>query len=150
MAKGFEIKGMRELEQTMKKLEMVPQKVVTRAAKAGTSIALKAARALAPVDSGELRDGIIMKKERRAKPAKAVYDVMMDPAKNDIFAKIHADGETRSYYPASQEYGFMTADGGFVPGHHFLRNSLTENKESIEQKIVEVAGKEVDKVLKGG
>lgn len=148
MAKGSKIEGMKELERSLKKLGKVPAAVVTPAARAGAQIALRAAKRNAPVDSGELRDGIIMKAERRVKAGKRMYDVMMDPAKNDIFVKTTVSGH-RYYYPASQEYGFVTVDGGYVPGYHFLRRAITENARAIESKIVSVAGKAVDKALKG-
>ncbi|WEK53322.1 MAG: HK97 gp10 family phage protein [Candidatus Cohnella colombiensis] len=150
MAKRSEIVGMEDLLNMVKKLEKVPQRVVNKAARAGASIARKAAKNNAPEgETGELKKGIIMRKERRVKAGKAVFDIMMDPAKSDIFAKIGKNGQ-RAYYPASQEYGFMTVDGGFVPGYHFLRNSLQDNATDIEKKVVEVAGKEIDKVMKGG
>lgn len=142
------IEGLKELERAMNKLGKVPQTVATKSARAGASIALKAARSEAPVDTGALKGGIILKGERKVKPGKKVYDVMMDPKKNEVFVKMSKDGK-RSYYPASQEYGFMTADGGYVPGYHFLRKSITENARSIESKIVEVAGKAIDKALEG-
>lgn len=147
MAKKFKIEGMKELEKMMKQLSKVPQTVVTSAARAGGAIALKAAKANAPVDEGELRAGIILKKERRTKLGKAVYDVMMDPAKNDIFVKTTANG-TRYYYPASMEYGFITVDGSYVPGYRFLRRAITDNVVAIERKVIEVAGKKIDKALK--
>ncbi|GJM84318.1 hypothetical protein HMSSN139_68140 [Paenibacillus sp. HMSSN-139] len=141
-----DIIGMKELERSFKRLGKVPQTVATKSAKAGATIALKAARDNAPVDTGQLKAGIILKGERRVKVGKKMYDVMIDPAKNDVFAKISKDGK-RAYYPASQEYGFMTADGGYVPGYHYLRKSITENARAIESKIVEVAGKAIDKAL---
>lgn len=146
MAPRSDIQGMKELEKAIKQMGKVPQKVATKAARAGASIALKAAKNNAPVDSGELKRGIILKGERRVKIGKKMYDVMMDPAKNDIFVKMSAEGK-RSYYPASQEYGYMTADGGYVPGFRYLRKSITENSRAIESKIVEVAAKEIDKAM---
>jgi len=149
MARKSEIVGMKELERAFRELGKVPQSAATKSARAGAMIALRAAKARAPVDTGELRDGIILKGERTTTKGKKVYDVMMDPAKNDIFVKMTKDGK-RYYYPASQEYGFLTRDGGYVPGYHFLRGAIDENKETIEQKILEVAGKEVDKALRKG
>ncbi|MDN4069938.1 HK97 gp10 family phage protein [Paenibacillus vini] len=147
MARDVEIKGMKELERLIQLMGKVPQSVATKSAKAGATIALKAARRSAPEDKGDLKGGIILKPERRVVVGKKVYDVMMDPTKNDVFVKTSKEGK-RSYYPASQEYGFMTANGGFVPGFHFLRNSITENSRAIEEKIVQVAGLTIDKVMK--
>lgn len=148
MAKKPGIDGMADLERAFKRLGKVPQTAATKSARAGASIAHKAAKVNAPVDEGNLKQGIIMKRERRTKQGKAVFDVMMDPAKNDVFVKISKEGK-RSYYPASQEYGFLTVDGRYVPGYRFLRNSITENAAAIERKIVETAGKDVDKAMRG-
>lgn len=143
-----EIQGMKELERMFKQLEKVPQTVATKSARAGATIALRAARAKAPVDTGNLKSGIILKRERRVKVGKAVYDVMMDPAKNDIFVKTTKDGK-RYYYPASQEYGFIAPDGSYIPGFRFMRNSLEDNARQIEQKVIDTAKKSVEKILRG-
>jgi HK97 gp10 family phage protein len=147
MAKS-DILGMKELERSFNELGKVPQASVTKSARAGATIARKAAKSNAPVDEGNLKRGIIMKKERRSVPGKAVFDVMMDPAMNDEFVKMSKDGE-RSYYPASQEYGFLTVDGGYVPGYRFLKRSVTENESAIEKKMVDVVSKDIDKALRG-
>lgn len=149
MAPKSGIVGMKELERSIKQLGRVPQTVATKSARAGATIALRAAKKNAPEDEGNLKRGIILKAERRVKIGKKMYDVMLDPGKNEHFVKVSADGK-RSYYPASQEYGFMTADGGYVPGYQYLRKSITENAREIENKIVEVAGKAIDKALSKG
>jgi hypothetical protein len=141
-----EIEGMRELERSIRRLGRVPQAIATKAARAGAVIAFRAAKNNAPVDTGNLKGGIILKGERRVKVGKKVYDIMMDPAKNNVFVKTSAEGK-RSYYPASQEYGYMTADGGYIPGFQYLRKAITENARSIERKVVEAATKAVDKAL---
>lgn len=140
-----EIEGMKELEKTIRRLGKIPQKCVSPAAKKGARIALKAAREKAPWQTGELSNGIILKGERIKKRGKKVYDVMMDPAKNDIFVKVTKDGK-RYYYPASQEYGFITRDGGYVPGAHFLRRSIDDNKSEIERVMVQELAKQIDKL----
>jgi HK97 gp10 family phage protein len=141
----FEVEGLKELERTIRQLGKLPQKCVTPAAKKGARIALKAARAKAPWETGELSNGIVLKGERARKKGKKVYQVTMDPAKNDIFVKTTADG-TRYYYPASQEYGFITKDGGYVPGLHYLRNSIDDNKAEIERVTVQELAKQIDKL----
>lgn len=148
MAGSSRIDGMRELLSLFRQLEKVPQTVATKSARAGATVALRAARRKAPVDTGELKDGIILKRERRTKKGKAVYDVMMDPGKNNIFVKESLDGK-RSYYPASMEYGFLTVDGGYIPGYHFLRDALTENARNVEKKVLDTAKTSVEKILRG-
>jgi len=149
MARKSDILGMDELERTFQRLGKVPQTVATKSARAGATIAHKAAKTNAPEDTGQLKSGIILKRERRTKPGKAVYDVEMDPAMNDVFVKISKDGK-RSYYPASQEYGFLTVNGGYVPGYHFLRRAITDNAAEIERKIMDVTAQEVEKALRKG
>jgi len=141
----FKIEGMKELERTIRELGKLPQKCVTPAARKGASIALKSARAKAPWDTGELSNGIILKGEKLRKRGKKVYQVVIDPAKNDIFVKYTKDGK-RYYYPASQEYGFITRDGGYVPGYHYLRDALVDNKRLIERTVVDELAKRIDKL----
>lgn len=141
----FKIEGMEELEKTIRKLGKLPQKCVTKAAKKGAQIALKAAKQKAPFLTGALEEGIILKGEKTRRKGKKVYQVTMNPAMNDVFVKTTKDGK-RYYYPASQEYGFITKNGGYVPGYHFLRDSLVDNKERIEKTVVDVLAKEIDKL----
>lgn len=143
-----DIQGMKELERMFKQLERVPQTVATQSARAGATVALRAARANSPIDTGELKKGIILKRERRVKVGKAVYDVMMDPSKNDMFVKTSKEGK-RAYYPASMEYGFLTVDGGYIPGYRFMRNALEDNVQKIEQRVIDTAKKSVEKILRG-
>jgi len=141
----YEIEGMKELEKTIRKLGKLPQKCVTKAAKKGAQIALKAAKQKAPFLTGALEEGIILKGEKTRRKGKKVYQVTMNPAMNDVFVKTTKDGK-RYYYPASQEYGFITKNGGYVPGYHYLRDSLVDNKERIEKTVVDVLAKEIDKL----
>ena len=141
----FKIEGMEELEKTIRKLGKLPQKCVTKAAKKGAQIALKAAKQKAPFLTGALEEGIILKGEKTRRKGKKVYQVTMNPAMNDVFVKTTKDGK-RYYYPASMEYGFITRDGGYSPGFHYLRDSLVDNKERIEKTVVDVLAKEIDKL----
>lgn len=151
MARNNEIEGMKELEKTIKQLGELPQKVVTKAARQGANIALKSARADAPIYSGDLKRGLKLVGERPSIKGKKVYQVSFDKRMNDIFTG-HPDdyeyeeGENRYYYPASQEYGFLDRGGGYVPGFHYLKSSIEDNKRQIEKKTVEVMTKEIDKL----
>lgn len=147
MARQGDIQGLRELERLMRTLGQVPQKVANKAARVGAAIPRKAAKVNAPVDTGDLRKGIIMKAERKVKPGKKVYGIMVDPKKNDIFVKLSKTNK-RSYYPASQEYGWTTR-GHYTPGYRYLRHAIEHNDDKIEKAIIETAGKEIDKILRG-
>jgi len=71
----------------------------------------------------------------------------MDSSMNDIFVKISKDGK-RSYYPAAQEYGYITRDGGYMPGAYFMRDALQQNQSKIEKTIIDSMLKSIDKALR--
>lgn len=148
MAK-FKIEGMKELERSFKKLGKVPQKCVTPAAKKGMNIALKSAKKNAPEDTGELKKGMKLIGEKSKIKGKKVYQVVFDRAKNDIFQKKNKEGKVIGYYPASQEYGFFTKNGRYIPGFHFMKRAMEDNSEAITKKIVTEVGKNIDKALGG-
>ncbi len=68
---------------------------------------------------------------------------------NDVFVKTSKDGK-RSYYPASQEYGFLSKGGRYIPGYRFLRRAIDDNDQQIEQVTIESAGKAIDKIMTKG
>jgi HK97 gp10 family phage protein len=147
MARRGDIVGLQRLIRDMQRIGQVPQKVANKAARAGAAIGRKAAKTNAPIDEGDLKKGVIMKAERKVKPGKKVYGIMIDPKKNDIFVKLSKTNK-RSYYPASQEYGWTT-NGHYTPGYRYLRHAIEENVDSIEKTVIETAGKEIDKILRG-
>jgi len=148
MARRSGLDGFDDVARAFTALGKVPQSSATKAARAGASIARKAVKAGAPVDEGDLKNAIIMQQERRKKPGKAVFDVLVDPAKNAHFVKISKDGQ-RSYYPASQEYGFLTVDGEYVPGYRYFKKGVEDNADKIERKMLEVTSADIDRAMKG-
>ncbi len=145
MAKKSEIEGLKELERTIKKLGQLPQKCVTKAARQGANVALRTARLNAPIDSGDLRKGIVLKGEKSRIRGRKVFQVTFDSKMNDVFVKESNDGK-RAYYPASQEFGFITKSGRYVPGYRFMRHSIEGNEKAIEKRTIEVLSKEIDKL----
>lgn len=144
MSLKFKIEGMKELQKSMKKLGSVPQKHVTSSARKGMNIVLKDAKANAPYDTGDLKKGMILKGEKSRYKGKKVYKVIFDPKMNDVFQKKNASGEVTGYYPFSQEYGFFTKNGRYIPGFRFVRDSLTDNVGKIEKVIVSEMKKKID------
>lgn len=145
---NFKIEGMEELQALIKELGNVPQKAVTPSAKKGMNVAFKAAKALAPVDEGELKGGLKIIGERSRIKGKKVYQVVFDRAKNDTFVKV-SEGGKRAYYPASQEHGFFARNGRFIPGYHFLEKALTNNAHKLKQTIMDEMYKRIEKAMKG-
>lgn len=141
---NMNLQGMQELERTIRRLGILPQKVVTKSAKKGATVILRAAKIMAPKDSGELRRGIIVKGEKTRKKGKKVYQVVMDAAKNDVFVKMTKTGK-RYYYPASMEYGFKHYYDK-IPGHRFLKKACDNNLDAIYAKIMESMLAEINKL----
>ncbi|MGL5150314.1 MAG: hypothetical protein ACRC7N_07070 [Clostridium sp.] len=142
---NFKIEGINEVEKTIRRMGNLPQKCVTTAAKRGAIIARNFAKKKAPYETGALESGIILKGEKTRTKGKKVYQVVMDASKNDIFVKTSKSGK-RAYYPASQEYGFRTKNGGYVPGFHYLKRSLEDNYRPIQVKMVKVLSDQIDKL----
>lgn len=101
--------------------------------------------ARAPHKENKLRQGIIVTPERSYTLGKIVFQIAMDPAKNDIFVK-YSKAEKRYYYPASQEYGFKLRNGGRQPGLYFVKTTAV----TAEPQVIETVNDITDKVLQGG
>ncbi|GEM_PF-820348 len=172
MAKAkFEIEGMKELEKSLKKLGDVPQKHVSSSAKKAMNIVKKKAKADAPEDTGDLKKGIILVGEKSKVKSKKVYRVVFDRAMNDVFQhktksngyryvtnakgkevkrKVKS-GDVTGYYPVSQEYGYFSKSGRYIPGFAFTRNALEAEAPTVEKTIVSEMKKKIDQeITKGG
>lgn len=137
------VTGIDEVNRMFRQVDKVGQKIVTASAKAGSNIALKQARKDAPVDKGNLKRGVKKKAEKRIR-GKKVYDIKFV----GDFVKISKNGN-RSFYPISQEYGWITQKGNkFVPKHAgFLRNALKDNRIIIREKMTEVMAQGLREVI---
>lgn len=155
------IEGMKELEATIKTLEKLPQKCVNVAVRKAIVYPKNYSKQGGWLDqTGNLRRGIISKAEKKVLNGKKVYDVMMNPKMNAIFQKKTVTGRILKrvkgnrfkssygnyYYPSSQEFGFRTKNGGYVPGFHFLRDGLINKKGEFERVVIKVMSDEIDKL----
>lgn len=154
----FKVEGMQELQRSLEKLGKVPQKHVTASVRKGMNVVLKAAKSSAPVDTGALKKGIILKGEKAAVKGKKVYRVVFDPAMNDVFRKPiqnpgsrGGSGRNTAYYPISQEYGYFAGDGKYIPGYHFIHKALNSKKSQMAKTIVDDMKKKIDaEIAKAG
>lgn len=135
----MDTRDIRDLELAAKAIGGVTKKQLTPAVRKAMKPVLQAAREGAPVDTGALRKGIILKSEKNKPQLKKVFQVTMDKKKNDIFVKgLDESGEgKRAYYPASQEYGFLKKSGGRVPGKHFLRKAAEQQEDQLPDAITD-------------
>ena len=115
------------------------------------NISLKQSRANAPVDTGLLKKGIVMKGEKARVKGKKVYRIEFDRNMNDVFQKKNQEGKITGYYPVSQEYGFFAKNGRYIPGYRFISDSLTDNVSKIEKTIVSTMKTKIDtEIAKAG
>lgn len=141
--------GLNALIKDIKKLDKMPQSQINKGARRGANVILHEARAIAPKKTGKLAKKITLKAER-SKRGKKVYQITMQKVeKYPESVKIGKDG-TRYYYPASQNYGFKTRNGGHVAGKHFLGKALQNKGAEASRVMVEEISKEIDKALREG
>jgi hypothetical protein len=146
VTKRTKIEGMSDIEGMFKQLNKVPQTAVNRAALSSARIVYQSAIRNAPEDTGDLKKGIVVTKEKKSEKGKRVYQIAMDPDMNDVFVKYSKEGK-RAYYPASQEYGFIAKNGNYIHGFHFMRNAIMDNKSAIEANIIMDLSRDIDKAL---
>lgn len=145
MAKiNFKVEGMKELEKSLNKLGKVPQRHVTNSVRKAMKIPLKKAQGDAPVRTGALAKGMKDIRETSSKKAKSVRRIVWDRDMNDIFQKPNKEGKITGYYPVSQEYGFFTKNGRYIPGFRFISDNFIESKLQIEKTIVSEMKKKID------
>lgn len=148
MAKGnvnFQMQGFDELQKLIDEIGRIPQRVVTKSARNGARVLHRAIKNAAPVDTGQLRKGIIVKPEKSRTKGKKFFQVVMSEHMNDVFVKYTKEGK-RYYYPASMEYGFRTRDGGYSPGHYFMKRSSDMLSSAVENRMLQTLADELDKL----
>ncbi len=139
--------GLNKLMKDIEGLSRMPQSQITKGARRGANVILKEARAKAPKGATkQLSKGLRLKTEKSRK-GKKVFQITFKA--NPEFVKITKDG-TRYFYPASQEYGFRTRNGGKVDGKHFLLGAMASKKDAAARVIVDEIGKEIEKSLREG
>lgn len=126
-------------------LGKLPASAVSGPAKKAATKIKRLAKMFAPVRSGTLRKGIVVRrrKERTRTRGKAVYDIWMDPEMNDVFAK-HSSAGKRYYYPGSMEYGFQTRLGK-EPGRYFMKTAAEISEPVYQQLVLDEAKKAIDR-----
>lgn len=146
------VEGLRDLIRDIKKLENMPQKQITKGVRRGTNVILREARAIASKrrKTGKMAKKLTLKPERSRKRGKKVMQVTYQKVEKFPEAvKIAKDG-TRYYYPASQNFGFRTRNGGRVEGLHFLTGAMENKGRQASKVIIEEIGKEIEKSLADG
>lgn len=143
-----QVEGLNKLMKDISKLDKMPQKQITKGARRGANVILKEARANAPKGETKLLSKGIYLKAERSRKGKKVFQITFKSRPE--FVKITKDGK-RYFYPASQEFGFKTRDGGrYEDNKHFLVNAMASKKNEAARVIVDEIGKEIEKTLREG
>ena len=137
------VTGINDVIKLLEKVEKAPAKTLTISTKKGANIIKNQAKSDAPKETGALRRSIKIRAEKR-RNGKKVYQVKFI---GENLAKVSADGK-RSFYPASQEYGWTDKNGKrhLGTGKKFLRNALEDNRESVKQTILDEMAKSLREV----
>lgn len=144
MAERFEVAGLRQLGEAMRGLsEDVRTKVARQAVAAGASVVRKAARDKAPVDSGNLKASLIMK---RIRETNLTEEYIVTPRKGktrDGKAAKRGQGKLGkdAYYARFVEFGTVK-----VPARPFIRPALEDNVQRATQAIADRLAARIKKV----
>ena len=115
----FDVKGMTKMIKALEAMQVDVQPAIDKAARKGiqpVKKAIKAAAPVAPKNGGTLQAAIRQKKERTKYQGKRVYEVTFTGGanRNSKLQRaikrpgIYGGKSDHAYYPASQEYGFLT------------------------------------------
>ena len=146
MADRFEVKGLRELGLAMKGLSAdMAGKVARQATAAGAGVVRKAAREMAPVDSGNLKAAVVMKRlPKRETPLTEEYFVTVRQGKK----RDAAQGKARTgrqgkdaFYARFVEFGTVK-----VPARPFMRPALENNTQKAVSAMSNRLKARLDKV----
>jgi hypothetical protein len=163
----FHPEGFRQLEHQLSTLgKNFPKAKVRQAANKGANLPLRKARQNAPVETGQLKRGIVKVEEKKWKQnrklKKAVFQIYFDAAKNEIFQRPISDagrgtrgGQTRipwAYYPISQEWGWHVREGVRVYGHkpHFMRDAIEATQKETIITVVDSLLDSIQQIVERG
>jgi hypothetical protein len=134
-----------ELEKMLKRIEKFPTAKLTKAVKRAAAPMLLQTQVAAPIgETGNLVKALIMNMEK-GKPGKRIAQITYDKAYNDKLAKISLTGK-RSYYPASQEYGYKLRNGKKKAGQYFMRRTADKNDAIFKANVVTYMMDDIEKM----
>lgn len=148
---NFQIEGLNDLERQFRRIEKMPKKHLTKAAKLGSNEPLKDARATAPRGkSGLLKKGLHRKMETPNKRTKAVYRIRWNPKYADHYRKptsgVYGGKTPNAFYPHSIEYGFKTAKGK-TEGQYFVTKAVEKNEQDSLNKVVRSLTESIETII---
>jgi HK97 gp10 family phage protein len=135
MAEFAEFKGFKELAAAMRELpERVAKNALRSAVAAGATVVKNEAKNRAPVDTGEMRRDIQVKRERDSGkgPMVATYSVFVRSGKKSRLSGAKRDVSKDSWFWRFVEFGTKN-----MAARPFMRPSFESKKEEAVKRIAE-------------
>lgn len=137
---SVEVKGLRELGERMKGLsEAVNNRIARAATAAGAVVIRNAAQAKVPVDTGNLKKNIIVKRLPKGESS-LTSEHIVTVRQGKLTKKQKDKGLEDAYYGKFVEYG--TAK---MPARPYMRPAFDQNKEKAVQAIKDRIEKRLNK-----
>lgn len=131
MTEFVKIEGLKELQDKLRTLAPnVARNGLRAAVSAAAADVRNEARALAPVDTGEMRRDIQIKRERASTTFRAIYSVFVRSGKKSRLAGKGRDVQKDSYYWRFVEFGTSK-----MAARPFLRPAFERTKQQAVEKI---------------
>lgn len=160
----FEHRDLVKMYKTLDKVGKSPQKALNKGTSKAAAIVKRTVKGAAPEKTGALKSGIVTRNERSSRRGKKVRQTTFKEGsglervlgKNSHPGKFGGrpggkDGD-RYYYPASQEYGWLTGDGNggtkYIPGKRYMLRGAEAASEPAKKAMIETMTKELDKAWK--
>lgn len=139
-----QIDGMQGLLRDLKEFgDKAPRRALAKGVRKGANKILSDAKGSSPVKTGLLKNNLYLKTESgNTRKLKVVIDVTWRGGIEDF---VKYENGQRYYYPASQEYGFKTKNGGYVEGRYFLRDARDENDTQFADTVEQALADELNK-----
>jgi HK97 gp10 family phage protein len=140
----FEVKGLRELGLQMRTLSAdMAGKVARQATASGASVVRKAVRDGVPVDTGNLRAAIVMKRLRQTNLTEEYVVAVRKGKRRDVTAAKKGEGKLGkdAYYAHMVEFGTVK-----MPAQPFVRPGFEASAQPATQAIVKRLKQRIDKV----
>lgn len=144
----MKIKGLKELENTLKKMEKkTAKKAVRKGVRTAQKICLKAAKSnVQNMVGGEMGRKIAaalkVKAVRKQKKGSYALQVAIDPNKAEQFKHKTEDGKTY-YVPTAIEYGHRKVGGGKVSAIPYMRNAADKTEKARMKTLIKIIKKEL-------
>lgn len=147
----MKVKGLKELEAKLKRLEKKDaKKAVRKGVRAAQNIAKKEAKknALSMIGGemgAKIASALKVKAINKQKKGYYALQVGIDPARAEEFIHVTKSG-IRYYIPTAIEYGHRKEGGGTVPAIPAMKKASDDTESKRVNKMIQVIKKEIDKV----